>query len=84
MSAVDVVAVRGYRWKVGDPHCSLVPEWWREQARNERAFAADDRRRKFGTIESIRIHEANAARYDAQADRLEAAAALARSKGGAM
>jgi hypothetical protein len=66
--------VSGYVWKIGDPHCSLVPEWWRQQACNERAFANEDRRRKFGSVESIRIHEESAARYDAEADRLEAAA----------
>lgn len=69
----------GYVWKIGDPHQTTVPEYWRNLARNERAFAEEDRRRRYGTIESIRIHEANAALYDAEAERLEAA----RVKGGA-
>jgi hypothetical protein len=65
----------GYRWKIGDPHPTTVPAYWRQLARTARAFAEDDRRRKYGTVESIRIHEADAARYDAEAARLEALAA---------
>lgn len=65
----------GYVWKIGMPHPTTDPRYWRSLAANERAFAGEDRRRKFGTVESIRIHEENAKRYDAEAARLEARAA---------
>lgn len=47
------------------------PDYWRELARSERAFAAEDRARRGGSVESIRIHEKNAAEYEARARLLE-------------
>ena len=52
-------------------HPSETPEFWRSLARNERAFASEDRKRRGGAVESIRVHESNAAMYEATADRLE-------------
>ena len=69
------VDVRGYRWEIGMPHPTTDPRYWRNLAANERAFAQEDRRRKYGTVESIRIHEQDAKDYDAKAASLEAALA---------
>jgi len=44
-----------------------TPEYWESLARSERAFAADDRRRRGGTSESIRLHLANAVDYEQRA-----------------
>lgn len=57
------------------PHPTQTPEYWRDLARNERAFAATKRGSRSGTVESIRAHEQSAKDYDAWADRLEAGAA---------
>ena len=56
-------------------HPTETEEYWRSLARNERAFAREDRQRRYGTVESIRIHEQNAREYDAEADRLAAVSA---------
>lgn len=55
-----------YVWKVGDPHPSLVPEYWLDQARNERALAASDRALR-RTVESIQLHLRNADECEAKA-----------------
>lgn len=57
-------------------HATETPEYWLELARNERAFAAEDRARRGGSVESVRLHEAKAAEYEATAQRLSAARAL--------
>lgn len=44
-----------------------TPEYWLALARNERAFAEEDRKRRYGTVEGVRIHERNAAEYEARA-----------------
>ena len=49
------------------PHPTETPEYWLRLARDERAFAAEDRSRRRGSVESIRIHEANATSYEARA-----------------
>jgi len=43
------------------------PEYWLSRARSERAFAQDDRRRRYGSVESSQLHEQNAAEYEARA-----------------
>ena len=43
------------------------PEYWLREARSERAFASDKRSSRYGTSESIRIHESNAEEYEARA-----------------
>ena len=53
--------------------CFDDPKYWRDMARTERAAAAEDRARVYGTVESIRIHEQNAAEYEARAAALEEA-----------
>lgn len=58
-------------------HPTLDPEYWRTLARHERAFAAEDRKRRGATYESIRIHEQNAAGYERHAERLEQSALAA-------
>lgn len=65
----------GYVWKTGMPHPTTDPRYWRNLAANERALADADRRRKYGTVDSIRTHEEEAKRYDAEAARLESATA---------
>lgn len=55
-------------------HATDTPEYWRELARCERAFAQEDHARRGGSsAESVRIHEANAKEYDAKATALEGA-----------
>jgi DMSO/TMAO reductase YedYZ molybdopterin-dependent catalytic subunit len=51
-------------------HPTETPEYWERLARHERAFAAEKRRTRHGTVESIKIHESNAAEYEAQANKL--------------
>jgi hypothetical protein len=51
-------------------HPTQTPEYWESLARNERAFAAEKRRNRYGTVEGIRIHERQAAEYEANAARL--------------
>jgi len=51
--------------------------YWLRLARSERAAASEDRGRRGGTVESIRIHEQNAAEYEARGRAL-----LAAEKGG--
>jgi hypothetical protein len=49
-----------------------TPEYWLSRARDERAFAAADRRVRFGgTAESIRVHLANADEYEKRAIELQ-------------
>lgn len=62
------------------PHPTDTPEYWRELARSERAFADEDRARRGGSAESVRLHEANAAEYEAKAVKLEAEGATLQSK----
>lgn len=54
------------------PHVDM-PEFWEQKAKAERAFALEDRTRRYGSVESIRIHEENAAEYEARAAKLRAA-----------
>lgn len=54
-------------------HPTETPEYWEREARRERALAAEDRARRHGTVESIRVHEANAVEYEARASALRAA-----------
>lgn len=42
-------------------------EYWEGLARSERAFAQDKRTARYGTVESIRIHEQNAKEYEYRA-----------------
>lgn len=51
-------------------HCTETPEYWDRLARDERAFAESDRRRRTGSVESIALHLKNAEEYEAQAARL--------------
>ncbi len=51
-----------------------TPEHFDSLARSERAFASDDRRRRGGTVESIRLHLANAAEYERRAAELRSGA----------
>jgi hypothetical protein len=51
--------------------CFDDPKYWRDLAANERASANEDRARRGGTVESIRIHESNAAEYEARAKAIE-------------
>jgi len=60
------------------PHITQTEAYWRDLAATERAFARDERRRRFGQIDSIRMYEAQAAEYEREADRL---AAIARATG---
>jgi hypothetical protein len=53
-------------------HPTQTAAYWRDMARSERTFAKHERTGRGGTVESIRIHEANAAEYEATADRIEA------------
>jgi hypothetical protein len=48
-----------------------TPEHWLSLARSERTFAAQERSSRHGTVESIRIHEQNAAEYEARAAALK-------------
>jgi len=57
------------------PHVTDTPEYWESRARDERAFAREDRKRRTASVESVRIHEVNAADYQGRADALRAAAA---------
>ena len=52
-------------------HPTLKPAYWRDLARNERAFAEADRKSR-ATYESIATHLRNADEYDRKADALEA------------
>lgn len=56
--------------------------YWRAQARNNRALAAAESRRRFGSIESIQIYDREAAEYDRRAADAERAA-LAKTTGAA-
>lgn len=47
-------------------HPTATVEYWERLAREERAFADEDRALR-RTVESIRIHEANALEYERQA-----------------
>lgn len=51
-------------------HPTETEAYWRALAKTARAFARAERSSRHGTVESIQIHEANAADYDAQADRI--------------
>lgn len=51
------------------------PKYWRDRARDERAFAQHKRTSRIGTVESIQVHEQNAKDYEARADLLERGAA---------
>ncbi len=51
-------------------HPTETAEYWLDLARNERAFADEDRRRRTAPVESIEIHLRNAAEYEAQAERI--------------
>jgi hypothetical protein len=51
-------------------HPTLTPEYWESLARSERSFAKHKRRSRFGTVESIRVHERDAEQYQREADRL--------------
>jgi len=53
-------------------HATDTPEYWEALARTERAFALADRQRRYGSLESIRLHEQNARAADAWAARLRA------------
>ncbi len=57
---------------MSNPHPTEIPEYWLRLAREERAFANEDRKRRTGSIQSIRLHEQNAADYEATAARLSA------------
>lgn len=48
------------------------PEYYEKRARDERIFAEQERRRRSGTVESMRIHLENAERYEALAAKLRA------------
>lgn len=54
--------------------CFDDPKYWRDLAKAELSFAADKRTARHGTVEAIRIHEQNAAEYEARAVSLESAA----------
>jgi hypothetical protein len=56
------------------PHPTETAEYWLRLARTERAFASEDRGRRTASVESIRIHEQNAAEYEARAAALAKAA----------
>lgn len=56
-------------------HCTETPEYWERLARDERAFAEDDRRRRTGSVESIALHLKQAEEYEAQAERIRQRAA---------
>ena len=47
-------------------------EYWESMARNERAAANEDRARRGGSVESIKIHENNAMEYDERARQIRA------------
>lgn len=57
------------------PHITETEAYWRGLAATERHFAAAERRRRCGQIDSIRMYEAQAAEYERQADRIAAAKA---------
>lgn len=48
-------------------HPTQTPEYWEDLARSERAFAKEDRARRFASVESILLHEAKAKEYDLRA-----------------
>jgi hypothetical protein len=52
-----------------------TPEYWEGLARDERSFAADERKSRYGTVESIRVHLENAKDYEARAKKLREAKA---------
>lgn len=54
-------------------HPTETSAYWRELARHERAFAAEDRRRRGATYESIVIHERNALAADERAEAIDRA-----------
>lgn len=58
--------------------CFDDPKYWLELARNERAAANEDRARRGGKVESIRIHEQNAVEYEQRAAALTVKNELAR------
>jgi hypothetical protein len=62
------------------PHITETEAYWRGLAATERHFAAAERRRRYGQVESIRRYEAQAAEYEREADRL---AAIAKASGAA-
>lgn len=45
------------------PHITETAEYWFCRARYERAAAKEDAGRRFGTVDSMRIHERQAAEY---------------------
>lgn len=51
-------------------HPSETPEYWEALARDARRAAAAARNDRHAQVESIRIHERNAAEYDETARRL--------------
>ena len=51
-------------------HPTQTPEYWERLAADERAQAAAKRSARWGTVESIRIHEQNAKDYDETARKL--------------
>ena len=48
------------------------PEYWENLAKQERAFAQQERKRRTAPVESIFIHERNARDYDERAKQLRA------------
>jgi hypothetical protein len=54
-------------------HPSETPEYWEELALNERFLAKTKRGLRWGSVESIRIHEQNAKDYEETARKLRAA-----------
>lgn len=59
-----------------NPHPTTLPSYWRDLARNERAFAARARRCRSATAESVIVHERNAAAYEERARELESKARI--------
>ena len=55
------------------PHPTQTPEYWERLATEERALAKSKRGDRWSTVESIKIHEQNAADYEATARGLRAA-----------
>lgn len=43
-------------------------QYWYRRAADEREFARQERRGRLGTVESIRVHEENAAEYERYGD----------------
>lgn len=58
---------------VTEKHPTETAEYWRGLARDERWFARSARLNRTVPVESIRIHEENAAEYEARAAAIEAA-----------